>query len=86
MRTLACLMFLTVLLPAIPGCTRFPALDDTVAPQDEQAPYPALKPIEPLLDDPQDSAGSDPDTQEEALKARADALRARAARLRAETP
>lgn len=65
---------------ALSGCADFPELEGTVPAALEQADYPKLVPIEPLL------AGADevqitPDTRS-GLAARAAALRARAAHLR----
>ena len=86
MRAFACLMSLLILFSAATGCTRFPSLDDTVTAQDAQAPYPALVPIAPLLQQTAGSTRAERDTQEQRLQARGAALRARAAALRAESP
>ncbi|MEM8653999.1 MAG: hypothetical protein AAGF36_04575 [Pseudomonadota bacterium] len=72
MRAPAALLCLT-----LAACTQFPELDETLSPGVENADFPALVPIEPLL------AGaapvvSDPVATTEALEARVDALRARA--------
>ena len=69
------------LLLAVAGCTQFPALDRTITPQMEAAPYPDLVPLEPLLAQLQ-STGTDPEATQAQLTARVDALRRRAARLR----
>ncbi|MFD2738460.1 hypothetical protein ACFSUD_02660 [Sulfitobacter aestuarii] len=68
------------LLPLF-GCTQFPALDATITPALEQADYPALVPLEPLLaeaqapgiDEAQTRAGMENDIA--ALRARSAALR-----------
>ena len=90
MRVLACLASMTLLAAAAAGCTRFPALDDTITPEAEAAGYPALVPGTDLLA-AQHAAGDDADgtqarQEEAALAARAAALRARAARLRRASP
>ena len=71
-------LFLGVSLLA--GCTQFPALDRTITPELEAAPYPDLVPIDPLL--AKATAGRiDPLRTEAALTGRAANLEARAARV-----
>ncbi|MEL6463474.1 MAG: hypothetical protein AAFQ58_00780 [Pseudomonadota bacterium] len=72
MRSTAALLCLT-----LTACTQFPELDDTVSPAVQDAAFPALVPLEPLL------AGatpvvSDPIATTDALQTRVSALRARA--------
>lgn len=86
MRAFTCLISLMILIPAATGCTRFPALDDTVTAQNARAPYPALVPIAPLLEETAGSTRAERDTQEQKLQARGAALRARAAALQADSP
>ncbi len=64
------------------GCATLPALEDRLGPETRQAPYPALIPLDPIL-----QGTKEPQTAEQtaaALKARAATLRARAAQMRAE--
>ena len=72
---------LAILCAALAGCTQFPALDRTITPELEAAPFPALVPLDPLL--ARATAGRvDPVATETAVAARVARLRARAARLR----
>lgn len=68
-------------LLALQGCTQFPELEGTIRPEVQNAPYPVLVPINPLL-----RAGAASDTDpietEDLLALRLSALRARADRLR----
>lgn len=69
-----------LLVGAVAGCSRFPALDDTVSDSARTAPYPDLVPVGMLLAQvPPDRIAPDTD---DASKARAARLRARAAALR----
>ena len=70
--------FLTVLV--LSACSSFPELDATVPAHMEQADFPRLVPVEPLLA-ASEEVQITPET-ESGLMARANALRARAARLR----
>lgn len=63
------------------ACTQFPALDKTVTPALENAEYPALVPLGPVLASASQT-GVAPDQATAAIDARVAALRARAARLR----
>ena len=72
---------LPLALLALSACTQFPALDRTVTPQLENAEFPSLKPIDPLLASAQ-AGRVDPVQTENALNGRVARLRARAARLR----
>ncbi|MBD3664483.1 hypothetical protein [Sulfitobacter aestuariivivens] len=68
-------------LLSLGACTQFPELDRTVSPQLENADYPALVPLEPLL--AQATAGRvDAARTEAGLLGRVARLKARAARLR----
>lgn len=58
------------------ACAQVPELDDHVTPAARQAPYPALVPLDPLLQDASDTRITD--QTDDALRARAAALRARA--------
>ena len=74
-------MIAAVALLGASACTQFPQLDRTITPQLENADYPALVPVEPLL--AQAKAGQvDPVQTESQLQGRLSRLRARAARLR----
>ena len=69
------------LLATLTGCTQFPALDETITPQMEAAPYPDLLPLGPVI--AQTQAGAiDTAATETQLNARVSALRARAKRMR----
>lgn len=61
------------------GCTQLPELGQRVSPAAQQAPYPALVPLEPLLNSTADTRISD--TTDPELQARAAALKARAAQM-----
>ncbi len=65
---------------ALTACTQFPELDGTVAPDVENADFPALVPLEPLL-----AANApviaNPEQTTQTLEARVAALRARAGAL-----
>ncbi|UWR23523.1 hypothetical protein [Sulfitobacter sp. S190] len=69
------------LCAALPACTQFPALDQTVTPALENADYATLVPLDPVL-----AQARTPGRAPEAINARLDgriaALNARAARLR----
>tara|TARA_R110000787_G_scaffold248421_2_gene353967 strand:+ start:2643 stop:3017 length:375 start_codon:yes stop_codon:yes gene_type:complete len=81
MKCRAALYSLPLALLALSACTQFPALDRTITPALENADYPALVPIDPLLASA--TAGRvDAAQTEAALAARVAGLRARAARLR----
>jgi hypothetical protein len=72
---------LSLALLALSACTQFPALDRTITPALENADYPALVPLDPLLASA--TVGRVDTVQTEAaLNARVARLRARAARLR----
>lgn len=78
-RIALCTIPLTLLV--LSACTQFPELDRTITPALENADYPALVPLEPLL--AAAKAGRiDPVQTEATLNARIARLRARAARLR----
>jgi hypothetical protein len=64
------------------GCTQLPDLDSQITPAAKAAPYPALVPLDPLLD--QAAASQTTQTTTGAQNARAAALRARAAQMRAQ--
>jgi hypothetical protein len=68
-------------LLALGACTQFPALDATITPELEAAPYPDLVPLEPLLARAQ-AGQSDPVAVRSDLEGRLGRLRARAAGLR----
>ncbi|WP_372989681.1 hypothetical protein [Sulfitobacter sp.] len=79
MRPIFGLCALALLLPA--ACTQFPALDSRATPERLAAEYPALVPVDPLLDTAR--AGQvDVQQAEAGLTTRARNLQARAARLR----
>ncbi|MGH1355588.1 MAG: hypothetical protein ACRBBS_10980 [Thalassovita sp.] len=63
------------------GCAPLPDLDSQVTPAAKAAPYPALVPLEPLLEGAADSQTTA--TTAASQNARAAALRARAAQMRA---
>jgi hypothetical protein len=80
--TRALIPLVLIALPAlVAGCTQFPALDRTLTPALEAAPYPALVPLGPVLAAAQ-RTGLDPQQANAALDARVAALKSRAARLR----
>jgi hypothetical protein len=62
---------------ALGGCTQFPELNGTVAPELEAAAYPALVPLEPLLNSDTLPVTDTVQTTQD-LQARIAALRARA--------
>lgn len=67
------------LLPlALLGCTQFPELDAARTPGVATAPFPALLPIESLLDGPEPRATPE---MRAGIEGRVSGLRARAARL-----
>lgn len=74
-----CSLPLAILL--LVGCTQFPELDHTVTKETNDARYPALVPIEPLIAQSR-STDVDPVETEASLQARLASLRARANRLR----
>lgn len=66
---------------ALAACVEFPALDGTVAPENANAPFPALVPLDPLIA----QAGMTDNraaTEQADMTPRLTNLRARAARLR----
>jgi len=70
-----------IALTATGACTQFPELDRTITPALENADYPALVPMAPIL--AKAKAGRiDPSQTQIALQGRVALLRARAARLR----
>ena len=81
MKCRAAFLVLPFALLTLGACTQFPALDRTITPALENAEYPALVPLDPLLATA--TAGRvDPVQTETALIARVAGLRARAAQLR----
>ena len=72
---------LSLALLALSACTQFPALDRTITPAIENADYPALVSLDPLLASAT-TGRVDAVQTEAALNARVARLRARAARLR----
>jgi hypothetical protein len=64
------------------GCAQLPDLDDQITLAAKAAPYPALVPLDPLLE--QAAASQTTQTTTGAQNARAAALRARAAQMRAQ--
>jgi len=62
---------------ALAACTQFPVLDSTVSPDVENADFPALVPLEPLLA-ASDPIVTNPEQTTQNLNARVAALRARA--------
>ena len=71
-----------IVLALVAACTRFPELDDTVAPDTEDADYPKLIRLDGILAGATDTAQAEENADTtDALNARAEALRARAARL-----
>ncbi len=81
MRIRAPLMLFVVVSATLAGCAEFPALDQTITPALEQADYPALVPLGPLLAETA-APHTDRETTQARMDARLAALRARAARLR----
>ncbi|WP_322866557.1 hypothetical protein U5922_010385 [Aquicoccus sp. G2-2] len=73
-------LYLSLALVTLAGCTTFPELDGTVPAHLEQAGYPQLVPVEPLLARAETIQITD--QTEAGISARVAALRARAARLR----
>lgn len=65
---------------ALAACTQFPELDSTVVPNLENAEFPELVPLEPLMARTSPVV-ADADRTTQALDARVAALRARAAAL-----
>jgi hypothetical protein len=72
---------LVALLVLTGACTQFPALDSTITPALDAAPFPALVPLAPVLASAQ-PAGLAPEMTATVLDARIAALQTRAARLR----
>lgn len=70
-------LYLTLCFLMCSACAQFPELDSTVAPDIENASYPALVPFEQL-----NIPAMESDDAEDPLIARTAALKARAARLR----
>ncbi|MEQ6248516.1 hypothetical protein ABMC89_06465 [Sulfitobacter sp. HNIBRBA3233] len=81
MRSQHLFLALCLALPLVAGCTTFPALDRTITPALEAAPYPELVPLGPVLARAQ-AEGVAPERANAALDRRIAALRARAAGLR----
>ena len=79
---LPAVLLLNALLIAA-GCAQVPELDDHVTPAAKAAPYPALVPLDPLLNSTAETRITDQTDPE--LQARAAALRARAQRMRQAT-
>lgn len=71
-----------VSLALVTGCTTFPALDGTVPPEAENAPFPILQPVDPILENTLPDVGT-LEAQSDAALSRVAGLQARAARLRA---
>ena len=65
------------------NCAQVPELDDHVTPAAKAAPYPALVPLDPLLNSTAETRITDQTDPQ--LQARAAALRARAQRMRQAT-
>ena len=81
MRLKSSLCVLSVLAFGVTACTQFPQLDRTITPALEDADFPALVPVDPLLATA--SAGRvDPLQTQANLQGRVSRLRARAARRR----
>ncbi len=72
---------LSVALLGAAGCTQFPDLDRTQTAELEAAEYPALVPLDPLLERA-GTPGPDPVQLEDSLNSRLSGLRARADRIR----
>lgn len=72
---------LLILTACIAGCVQFPEIDDATDPRVEQADYPTLVPLDPILASVAAPAPETAETEAE-LEARIAGLRARAARLR----
>ncbi len=68
-------------LCALTACTQFPELDQTVSPDLENADFPALIPLDPILAGTRTATRDNTQTQA-MLEARVANLRARAARIR----
>ena len=75
------LCILPLLLLSVSACTEFPQLDRTITPALENADFPALVPVEPLLANATQNRVDPVRTQAE-LQGRLSRLRARAAGLR----
>ena len=78
---LALLCVPPLLVLSMSACTQFPALDRTITPALENADYPDLVPVEPLLASATEGR-VDPDATQAQLQGRLARLRSRAARLR----
>lgn len=78
---LRCLPLTFAGLLLVSACTQFPELEGTVRPDVENASFPELVRLEPLLAQGNDTT-VDPIRQEADLQGRVDRLRARAGRLR----
>lgn len=74
-------LLLAIALAALAGCTRFPALEDTVLPELKNADYARLVPLG-TLETSTDSLTVDPVQTQAQLNARLAGLRARAGGLR----
>lgn len=76
-----CLRLAALACLPLAGCTQFPALEGTVPPELEAAPFPKIVPMEPLLAEAQ-AGTTDPAPIRATLNDRLAGLRARAAGLR----
>jgi hypothetical protein len=74
-------MFCVSVFALLAGCAQFPVLDEAVPEHAEAADFPALIPIEQIMDGALVDATAG-QTESDRLTARAARLRARAARLR----
>lgn len=74
--------FLLLPLLLCAACARPPDLDEHITPAAKAAPFPALVPLGPLLDE---ADGTRISTTDAALQARAAALRARARQMQDES-
>ena len=70
-----------LLLGLLPACTQFPELDGVTSDVAENADYPTLLPLDPLMQSTS-LPNADAEETEAELQARVAALQARAARLR----
>lgn len=66
---------------SLAGCTQFPELEGTVAPEVQKASYPDLVPLEPILAN-LEPGGTDPAATSAGIEGRLGALRARANAMR----
>ncbi len=77
----SCLRLAALACLPLAGCAQFPALEGTIPPELEAAPFPDLVPIAPVLAKAKEG-GVDPVATRAGLDDRVARLRARAARLR----